>query len=161
MPLDRVLIQALAALLLLAALWQVFRFAMGLRASKLVREEQRRAEESRGRRVVAELPGEDGALVLFLEDAEGFYWGEREARKSAVVGARLMLNGAVVSSFSRSGAPLPEPAIPEEYEGRERWEVVLYLEGGDAAVVSCGSLREGVSREAAGRVFAAVRETES
>jgi hypothetical protein len=52
---------------------------------------------------------------------------------------------------------LPEPTSPEEFEGRERWDVVLYLEGGGTRLVECGNLREGVSREIASRIFDEVR----
>jgi hypothetical protein len=48
------------------------------------------------------------------------------------------------------------PAPPEQYEGRERWEVALFLDRGEERI-ACGSLREGVSRDVAGRVFEAVR----
>lgn len=144
-----------AVVLLLAALWLVFRFAMALRWSKLVREGSRSAEESRGRRVVAEIPLPDG-LLFFLEDEAGFYWGASQARKSEVRGARMLLNGGVIGSFQRPGGSLPEPPPAEEYEGRERWDVLVYC-GDRTEAVPCGSLREGVSREIAARVFEAVR----
>ena len=150
------IIRVAAALLLLAALWVLFRFAMALRWSKVVREGSRSAEESRGRRVVAEIPLPD-ELLFFLEDDAGFYWGASQARKSEIRGGRLLLNGGVIGSFSRPGAALPDPPPPEEYEGRERWDVLIYCAGGRTETVPCGSLREGVSREIAGRVFEAVR----
>jgi hypothetical protein len=152
------IIRVVAALLLLAALWVLFRFAMALRWSKVVREGSRSAEESRGRRVVAEIPLPDG-LLLFLEDDAGFYWGASQARKSEIRGARLLLNGGVIGSFSRPGAALPDPPPAEEYEGRERWDVLIYCQGRTEAV-PCGILREGVSREIAARVFEAVRRAE-
>jgi hypothetical protein len=132
---------------------------MALRWSKVVREGSRSAEESRGRRVVAEIPLPDG-LLFFLEDDAGFYWGGSQARKSEVLGARMLLNGGVIGSFNRAGAPLPDPPPAEEYEGRERWDVLVYCADGTRAV-PCGSLREGVSREIAGRVFEAVRRAAS
>ena len=52
---------------------------------------------------------------------------------------------------------LPEPPSAEDFEGRESWDVVLYLEDGGTCVVPCGTLREGVSREIAARVFHATR----
>jgi hypothetical protein len=153
------IIRAAAFVLLLALLWFLFRFAMALRWSKVVREGSRSAEESRGRRVVAEIPLPDG-LLFFLEDDEGFYWGGSEVRKSEVLGARMLLNGGVIGSFSRAGAALPDPPPAEEYEGRERWDVLIHCRGRTAAV-PCGSLREGVSREIASRVFEAVRRAAS
>jgi hypothetical protein len=149
------IIRIAAVLLLLAALWALFRFAMALRWSKVVREGSRTAEESRGRKVVAEIPLPD-ELLLFLEDDAGFYWGGSQARKSEILGGRMLLNGGVIGSFARPGAALPDPPPAEEYEGRERWDVLVYCAGRTEAV-PCGSLREGVSREIAGRVFEAVR----
>jgi hypothetical protein len=151
------IIQVLALLALVLALWTVFRFAMGLRWAKVAREDARAAEQARGRRVVAEIPLSDDDIVFFVEDEAGFYWGRRQARKRDIRGARLLLNGAVMASFSRDGEPLPDPAAPEEYEGGEKWEIALYLRGGRDERVACGSLREGVSREIAGRIFAAIR----
>ena len=148
-------IKIAALALLLAGLWFLFRFAMALRWSKVVREGSRSAEESRGRRVVAEIPLPDG-LLFFLEDDAGFYWGGSEVRKPEVLGARMLLNGGVIGTFSRAGVALPEPPPAEEYEGRERWDVLVYCVGQTEAV-PCGSLREGVSREIASRVFEAVR----
>ncbi|PYQ07304.1 MAG: hypothetical protein DMF83_09770 [Acidobacteria bacterium] len=151
------IIQVLALLALVLALWTVFRFAMGLRWAKVSREDARAAEQARGRRLVAEIPLSDDEIVFFVEDEAGFYWGARQARKRDIRGGRLLLNGAVMASFSRDGESLPDPAPPEEYEGGERWEVTLYLRGGRDERVACGRLREGVSREIAGRIFAATR----
>jgi hypothetical protein len=150
------LIQLAAALLLLVVLWGVFRFAMGLRWAKLQREQARAEEERRGRRLVAELP-QGESVALFLEDAAGFHWSREAVRREDVKGARLLLNGAEMGSCARAGEVLPPPPRPEEPEGRERWEVVLYLRDGRAVTVDCGKVREGVSREAAARVFEAVR----
>ena len=151
------IIQALALLALVLALWTVFRFAMGLRWAKVSREDARAAEQARGRRVVAEIPLSDDEIVFFVEDEAGFYWGGRQARKRDIRGARLLLNGAVMVSFSRDGERLPDTTPPEEYEGGEKWEVALYVRGGREERVACGSLREGVSREIAGRIFEAMR----
>ena len=64
----------------------------------------------------------------------------------------MLVNGAVLRECA-----LPPPAPPAEYEGRERWEVALFLEGGAEARIPCGTLREGVSREIAARAFEAVQ----
>jgi hypothetical protein len=154
--LARFAVQLAAAALLVAVLWTLLRLALGLRQAKVAREETRRAEEAQGRRVVAEIPLADDRLVLFLEDDEAFYWSGLTARKRGLLGARLTLNGGVMATVARAGQALPEPSVPEEFEGRERWEVVLYTAEGPR-IVPCGSLREGVSREAATRVFERVR----
>ena len=147
----------MAAVALAAVLLSIFRYAMALRASKVARVSWRKAEESRGRRIVAEIPGADDGMTLFLEDDAGFYWGATEVRKREVAGGRLRLNGGILASWARAGLTLPEPESAEDYEGRERWDVVLYLDGGGTRVVPCGTLREGVSREIASRVFKATR----
>jgi hypothetical protein len=145
-----------AGVLLVSALWAVFRLAMGLREAKRQREQTRALFSARGQSVVAEIPLPD-RIVFFTEDAGGFHWDGRSVARTDVSGARLLLNGGVIGSFSRPGLPLPEPPAPEEYEGRERWDVVLYLATGASEMVPCGSLREGVSREIATAVFEAVR----
>jgi hypothetical protein len=153
----RMWIKIAALLVLLALLWSLFRLSMGLRWAKVSREGARREEEARGRRIVAELPSPEGRLGFFAEDHAGFYWPGGEAGKSAMRGARLLLNGGVVAAAARAGASLPDPPVTEPFEGRERWEVALYLAGGRAVTVACGTVREGVSREIATRVFEAVR----
>ncbi|HEY7409314.1 MAG TPA: hypothetical protein VII13_01150 [Vicinamibacteria bacterium] len=150
------LVRGLAVLLLLLVLWTLFRYAMGMRAAKVTREAARRAREGGGGTVVAEIPLPDG-LLFFVDEGPAFDWGRGRAAKADLRGGRLLLNGGVMGAFSRDGRPLPEPPPPEDFEGRERWDVILYLAGGEEAVVPCGTLREGVSREIAARVFAAVK----
>jgi hypothetical protein len=150
-------IKALAVLALLALLWSLFRLSMGLRWAKVSREDARREEEARGRRIVAELPSSDGTLGFFAEDHAGFYWPGGDAAKSVLQGARLVLNLGVIAVAARPGSALPEPPLAEPFEGRERWDVVLYLAGGPSRTVACGAVREGVSRDIAARVFEAVR----
>ena len=152
------LVRIAAVVLLVLLLWTIFRFAMGLRWAKLTREGSRAAEQKRGRKVLAEIPVSNDEVVFFLEDDAGFYWGERQVRKRDLRGARLLLNGAVVAGVTRGDEPpLPEPSGAAEHLGREAWEVVLFMSGGGTERISCGALREGVSREAARRVFEAVR----
>lgn len=150
------LTQILAVAALLLGLVWLFRFAMGLRYAKVRREQDRRDEEAKGRRVVAEVPTGTGELVLFLEDPAGFQWGGQQLQKSEIQGVRLLVNGRAVEVRQRPGVALPPAGWDEEHEGRERWDVRVYLEGGRSLEIPCGSLREGVSREAAQRVFAAV-----
>ncbi len=148
-------VRGAAGLALLVIVWRTFRFSMGLRYTKVLREEARRVEEDRGRRVVAEIPSPTGELVLFVEDADGFRWDARSVRRTDVAGARLLLSGALVASAVRL-APLPELPMRSPDDGREHWQVVIYRADGSTAVVECGSYREGVSREIAARVFEAV-----
>jgi len=151
------LIRLAALALLLIALWRVFRLAMGLRFAKVSREEARAAEEGSGRKVVAELPLSDAEVVFLVEDADAFRWGGARLAKRDISGARLMVNGAVLQEFAAPGEVLPVPESPEEYEGRERWEVRVFGRDASPTVIPCGTLREGISREIAGRVFEAVK----
>jgi hypothetical protein len=150
-------IRALALAILLATLFVVFRFAMALRWAKRTRERARDAEEARGRRVIVEVPLSEEEVVFLTEDEREFSWGRHSVEKRAIVGARLLVNGAVLRECARQASALPPPSPPAEYEGRERWEVAVFLEGGGEARIPCGTLREGVSREIAGRAFEAVR----
>jgi hypothetical protein len=149
------LVELLAGILLVGTLFVAFRFAMGLRWARLMREKALLEELERGRRLVAEVPTPSGEIELFLEDEVGFYWAGAELGKRELTGARLLLNGAVMKECRREGAELPEASLPEEYEGRERWEVMAYREAGSTRI-ECGSLREGVSREAARDVYDAL-----
>jgi len=153
------LIQLAALALLLIVLWRVFRLAMGLRFAKVLREEARSAEEGSGRKVLAELPLSDAEVVFLVEDAESFRWGSAHLTKAGIRGARLMVNGAVLKEFAAAGERLPAPEPPEEYVGRERWEVRVFRGESSAVAIPCGTLREGISREIAGRVFEAVKAT--
>jgi hypothetical protein len=149
-------IQIAALLVFLFVVFHVFGYAMNLRQAKRARERERDAEEARGRRVVAELPLEDGGVVLLTEDGTDLSWGGARVAKAEIAGARLLLNGGILREFARRPGVLPAPVPPEEFEGRERWEVAVFLEGGGVARIPCGTLREGVSREVAGRVYEAV-----
>jgi hypothetical protein len=151
-----VVVQILALVVFLAVVFQVFGFAMGLRQAKRARERQRGAEEARGRRVVAEIPLEDGAVALFAEDERAFVWERATIDKADVRGARLLLNGGILREFAREPGVLPPPVPPEEFEGRERWEVLVFLGRGEVVRIACGTLREGVSREVAGRIYSAL-----
>jgi hypothetical protein len=150
-------IQVGAGLLLLALLWALLRFALGLRWQKLSRERTRSGAEAQGRRVVAEIPLAGGELTFFQEDAEAFYWAGQTVRMAELSGARLVLNGAVLGSVGRPGVARIDPR-PDEPDGRERWDVLLELRSGATVRVPCGTFREGVSREIAGQVFEAVRQ---
>jgi hypothetical protein len=151
------LVRVLASLLFLALLWWLFRLALGLRQAKLDREGMRVAEEARGRRVVAELPPRGSETLFLLEDGPRFCWGSETVDKADIAGARLLVNGGVLQEFASESVRLPPLDPPQEFEGGELWEVVLYRRSGGRARIPCGALREGVSREIAGRAFAAIR----
>ena len=155
-----VIVKLVAALAFLAFASWLFRLSMGLRWAKVSREEARAREEARGRTVVAEIPLPD-EVVFLMEDAEGFAWGSHALRKAEIAGARLLLNGGIVGEFAEDGLRLPPPRPPDEYEGRERWDVIVFMRDGATALIPCGQLREGISREIAGHVFEAVKRAAS
>ena len=151
------LIQLLAGAGLLFLLFSLFRFAMGLRWAKVSREAARTEAEDAGRKVVAELPLASGEVAFLVEDASGFAWQDRRVAKADIAGVRMRLNGGVLAEHAREGVRLPPPELAEEYEGRERWDVALFSGDCAPASIPCGVLREGVSREVASTVFAAVK----
>jgi len=152
------LVPAVATILLLVALLSAFRFAMGLRYAKLLREQALLDEAARGRRVVAEVPTTGGQILLFREDDARFYWAETSCAKRDLVAARLLLNGAVVGEAAAGGvAALPAAPGLDSEDLRERWEVVAYRRGATPLTIPCGRLREGVSRDAARAVFESLR----
>jgi hypothetical protein len=150
------IVRLLAGVVLVLVLWWFFRLAMGLRWAKVERDRARAREEESGRHVVAELPLQDG-VILVVEDAGRISWGGQGVLKQDLLGGRLLLNSAVVGTVTRPGATLPAPPEAEPQEGRERWEVVVYLRDGTWRSIPCGTVREGVSRDAARAVLDAVR----
>jgi hypothetical protein len=152
-----VAVKILALVAFLAAAFWLFRLSMGLRWAKVSREQTRAQEEARGRTVVAEIPLPGDELVLLTEDEEAFSWASHELRKADIAGARLLLNGGILGEFAEDGLRLPPPAPHEDYEGRERWDVVVFRRDGGTTTIPCGQLREGVSRDIAKRVFEAVK----
>lgn len=151
------LVRILAFAVFLYFLFSLFRYAMGLRAAKLAREDERAAAEAGGLWVVAELPLPSGEVAFLAEDKHFFSWGDTRVAKADVAGLRMRLNGGVLAEHAREGVRLPPPSPPEEYEGGERWDVALYGTHDLLASIPCGILREGVSREVASTVFAAVK----
>ncbi len=146
-----------AGVALIVVLWGAFRFAMALRYSKLQREASLRSVEAAGRRIIAEIPSDSGEVELLTADASGLHWLGSVLPTGRVVGARLLLNGGIMKEARRAGSGLPAPAEPEEFEGRERWQVDAYLDDGGVFPIECGRLREGVSREAALLAFEAIK----
>jgi hypothetical protein len=151
-----VVVRIVVLLLFVFLLGWLLRLALGLRQAKLDRDRGRAAEEAQGRRVVAELQLSKTETAFLLEDAGSIRWGSEALAKSDIAGARLLVNGGVLQEFARGSALLPPLDPPREYEGGEVWEVVVYRRSGGAARIPCGTLREGVSREIAGRAFAAI-----
>ena len=152
-----VLVQVVAAAAFLMFAFSLFRFSMGLRWAKVSREAARSEAQDGGQRLLAELPLPTGEVAFLLEDATAFAWGKERCEKSRIQGVRMRLNGGVLAEFVKDGVRLPSPEPPEEYEGRERWDVALFGADGFLGSIPCGILREGVSREVAAIVFEAVK----
>ncbi|HVQ29021.1 MAG TPA: hypothetical protein VMV21_05545 [Vicinamibacteria bacterium] len=152
-----VLVQVVAAAAFVMFAFSLFRFSMGLRWAKVSREAARKEVLGTGQRLLAELPLPTGEVAFLLEDATAFAWGQERCLKALVHGVRMRLNGGVLAEFVKDGVRLPSPEPPEEYEGRERWDVALFGADGFLAAIPCGNLREGVSREVATIVFEAVK----
>jgi hypothetical protein len=156
MSVGSLLVRVCASLLFLAFLWSLIRFAVGLRFEKRAREKALDLEELEGRRLVAEIPL-DARMLLVLDDGDALIWDKERLEYAEIAGARMLLNGRALASVARPGFDPPQGDAGEDVVERERWEVRLYRRDGTTRDLGCGSLREGVSREIATRVFDAVR----
>jgi hypothetical protein len=129
------------------------------------RKRQRRTrddEQARGRRIVAEIPGEDD-LYLFTEDDRQFHYGDTSVGKDRIAAVRVLINGAPIAAYvstrSAVGATPQATSFEDRPEGiaRDRWDVAI--EGADGVLlVECGAIRERVSQELARAVFDAVKQ---
>jgi hypothetical protein len=151
-------------LLLLAA-----SVATRLQTYRTARKRARERERAGGRAIIAEVPTE-AELVLFSEDADRFYYGDRPIDKDLIVAARLLINGATIAEYGRRPQDgigqkdasavdnLDFPAAEDAPEGiaRDRWDVAIEIPDG-TVLVECGAIRERVSQELARAVFDAVK----
>jgi hypothetical protein len=125
------------------------------------RRRAQEAEEERGRTIVAELPTTE-ELVLFSEDEDRFYYGERAIEKAAIAAVRVLINGAPIAAAVSSRLGQRSDRQPTAFEdrpegiARDRWDVAIETENG-TVLVECGAIRERVSQELARRVFDAVK----
>ena len=151
----------IAGLLALVLLVAAASLASTLQYYRRRRRRAREALQSLGRTVVAELPAGDD-LVLFAEDASGFYYGDQAVAKDQIVAARVLINGAPIAAVT-SKRLVPDARRqptrfddPPEGIARDRWDVAI--ETFDTTLlVECGAIRERVSQELARTVFDAVR----
>ena len=152
-----------AAIVALVLLFVAASLATALRLYRRRRQRARESERARGRTIVAELPTAD-ELVLFSEDPDRFYYGERAIDKDQISAVRVLINGAPLATVSRR--PLAEPdqrtgelaAMDDRPEGiaRDRWDVAIDTTAG-VVLVECGAIRERVSQELARAVFDSVK----
>jgi len=136
---------------------------------QMFRNRRRRAREGQhllGRTIIAEIPALDD-LILFTEDSQQLWYGDRSIDKDRLAAVRILINGAVIAGYvaarhaSRLGAQATTAADPidDRPEGiaRDRWDVAIEAEDGTVIMVECGAIRERVSQELARAVFDAVK----
>jgi|SRR5213593_4434913 len=155
----------IAGLIAVALLLVAASLATTLTFYRKRRKGARDSESARGCTIIAEIPTEED-LVLFTEDAERFYYGDRRIDKARITAVRVLINGSPIVTYeSRQGArpAVPATALDDREEGiaRDRWDVLIEMHEptpADATVIiACGAIRERVSQELARAVFDAVK----
>jgi hypothetical protein len=125
------------------------------------RQRTRDAEGALGRTIVAEIPAGDD-LVLFTQDEQRFYYGDRSIDKDLIAAVRVLINGSPIAAYvSRRIAPASDAqatSFEDRPEGiaRDRWDVACETARG-TVLIECGAIRERVSQELARAVFDAVK----
>jgi len=152
----------IAALVALALVVGALSLATTLTVSRKRRRRAREAEQALGRRVVAEIPGDDD-LRLFTEDDRQFHYGSESVDKDQIAAVRVLINGAPIAVYlSRRHAAEAAAIQPTSFEdrpegiARDRWDVAIERSDG-TMLVECGAIRERVSQELARAVFDAVK----
>ena len=156
---------AVAALVAIALLVSAASLATTLTAYRRRRQRKRDLDRMLGRTIIAEVPTADD-LVIVSEDAERFYYGDLPIDKKAIVGVRLLINGAPLAAHRSRRLAGDSPARESEtaqgftdvVEGiaRDRWDVAIDTADG-TTLVECGAVRERVSQELARTIFDAVK----
>lgn len=171
-----------AGIVAVALLLVALSLATTLRRYRQIRQRARDSERALGRTIIVELPTADG-LLLFSEDQERFYYGDRAIDKDRITAVRVLINGApiaaVVSDRHARATALPPSTGADAEAGtratprreganteivdtrpdgilRDRWDVAIESAAGTVAV-ECGAIRERVSQELARAVFDAVK----
>jgi len=125
------------------------------------RRRTRDDEQAQGRRIIAEIPGEDD-LRLFSEDDRHFHYGQQVVDKDRIAAVRVLINGAPIAVYVArrfaSAGNLQPTSFEDRPEGiaRDRWDVAIEQPDG-VLLVECGAIRERVSQELARAVFDAVK----
>jgi hypothetical protein len=125
------------------------------------RRQTRDGEQARGRRIIAEIPGEDD-LRLFSEDDRQFHYGDKTVDKDRIAAVRVLINGSPIAAYVAkrfaTTAALQATSFEDRPEGiaRDRWDVAIERPDG-VLLVECGAIRERVSQELARAVFDAVK----
>ncbi|HXD72355.1 MAG TPA: hypothetical protein VN628_01395 [Vicinamibacterales bacterium] len=125
------------------------------------RRRTREGEQALGRRIVAEIPGDDD-LRLFTADERQFHYGAQSIDKDRIAAVRVLINGAPIAAYVTrrhlKDAHMQPTSFEDRPEGiaRDRWDVAIEREDG-LTLVECGAIRERVSQELARSVFDAVK----
>ena len=149
---------ALAALLLLIVAASL---ATTLQTYRRRRIRARDSERALGRAVIAEIPAGDD-LVLFTEDEQRFYYGDRSIDKDLIAAVRVLINGSPIAAYvSRRNAPragAQATSFEDRPDGiaRDRWDVACET-ATSTILIECGAIRERISQELARAVFDAVK----
>jgi len=150
-----------AALVAAVLVFGALSLATSLTVSRKRRRRTRDHEQSRGRRIVAGIPGDDD-LRLFTEDERQFHYGDQAVDKDRIAAVRVLINGspiaAYVSARHAADAAVQPTSFEDRPEGiaRDRWDVAIERADG-VMLVECGAIRERVSQELARAVFDAVK----
>ena len=151
-----------AALVAVALVVGALSLATTLTVYRKRRRRTRDAEQSRGRRIIAEIPGDDD-LRLFTEDDRQFHYGAASVDKDRIAAVRVLINGAPIAAYvskrhASEAAAIQPTSFEDRPEGiaRDRWDVALERPEG-TMLVECGAIRERVSQELARAVFDAVK----
>jgi hypothetical protein len=151
-----------AALIALALVVGALSLATTLTVYRKRRRRTRDAEQALGRRIIAEIPGDDD-LRLFTEDDRQFHYGAAVVDKDGIVAVRVLINGAPIAAYvscrhASEAAAIQPTSFEDRPEGiaRDRWDVAIERAEG-VLLVECGAIRERVSQELARAVFDAVK----
>jgi cbb3-type cytochrome oxidase subunit 3 len=152
----------IAALFAIALLLGALSLATTLTVYRKRRRRTRDEEQAQGRRIIAEIPGDDD-LRLFTEDDRQFHYGTQAVDKDRIVAVRVLINGVPIAAyvarrFAHAAAALHPTSFEDRPEGiaRDRWDVAIEQSDG-VMLVECGAIRERVSQELARAVFDAVK----
>jgi hypothetical protein len=152
----------LAALVAIVLLGMAASLAATLQRYRRERQRARDSERALGRAIVAELPLDDG-LVIVSEDDSRLYYGERSVDKDLIAAVRVLINGAPIAAYvsprhSRAGVAMQPTSFEDRPEGiaRDRWDVAVEAVTG-TLLIECGAIRERVSQELARTIFDRVK----
>jgi hypothetical protein len=151
----------IAGLVAIALLLVAASLATTLRLHRRRRERVRAGERALGRRIIAEIPGDDD-LVIFSADDKRFYYGETSIDKDLIGAVRVLINGSPIAAYIATRAGSRPAAAATTFEdrpdgiARDRWDVAIETVKG-TVLVRCGAIRERVSQELARAVFDAVK----